>query len=94
MFAGSVFYYCIGPKVRLTILDPGLLHQVLHTTTGNGGHYRKNDYGAEVFEPVLGKNGLVFASNATWSRQRKLVNPMFSHGKLKVGQGCVVLKTS
>ncbi|GAQ88908.1 cytochrome P450 [Klebsormidium nitens] len=90
---GSIFYYCIGPKVRLAILDPALLHQVLHTTTGNGGHYRKNDYGAEVFEPVLGKHGLVFASNAIWSRQRKLVNPMFSHSKLKDMEPFIVSST-
>jgi cytochrome P450 len=83
---GPLFYFALNRDIFLVPTSPSLMREILHGTTGNAGLYRKDPADAEALEPLLGSDGLLFAANERWARHRKVLNPEFHVGKLKVGE--------
>jgi cytochrome P450 len=86
---GSLASFRIGPKHVFLASGPDLIEQVLVT---DAKHYIKH-FGARAFKPVLG-NGLVTSEGAFWLRQRKLIQPAFSKGRVQSYASAVIALTN
>lgn len=76
---GPLFYFCLGPYPRVVIADPALVRQAYAVTANEV--FPKNALFREI--KILG-NGLLTANGPDWTRQRRLINPAFSHKEVKV----------
>lgn len=76
---GTVYLSQIGTHIRVVSTDPSAIKEVLVTKARS---FEKTAFARRLLS-VLG-NGLVFSEGAVWERQRKMINPAFSHTKIKV----------
>ena len=76
---GAVYTYSVGPMIRLAIVDPSLIRQVLIV---NNDCYVKN---AIMRSFKLFGHGLLTAQGELWAHQRRLIKPAFSQSAIKVG---------
>ncbi|GJP39252.1 hypothetical protein CLOM_g23642 [Closterium sp. NIES-68] len=75
---GTVFGFAAGPQPALVLADPDLVQQVL---IGRSGCFQKMPAVQRALSFV--GDGLPFVDGEEWLRQRKAVNPSFSHGAIK-----------
>ncbi|CAI5471181.1 unnamed protein product [Closterium sp. Yama58-4] len=76
---GTVFGFAAGPQPALVLADPDLVQQVL---IGRSGCFHKMPAVQRALSFV--GDGLPFVDGEEWLRQRKVANPSFSHGAIKV----------
>jgi len=86
---GPLSSFRVGPKRIFLATGPDLIEQVLVT---DAKHYIKH-FGARAFKPVLG-NGLVTSEGAFWLRQRKLIQPAFSKGRVQSYASAMIALTN
>ncbi|CAI5470636.1 unnamed protein product [Closterium sp. Yama58-4] len=83
---GTVFGFAAGPQPALVLADPDLVQQVL---IGRSGFFQKMPAVQRALSFV--GDGLPFVDGEEWLRQRKAVNPSFSHGAIKLKDMHMVL---
>jgi hypothetical protein len=76
---GDVYLSQIGTSIRVVLTNPAAIKEVLVT---KAKCFEKTAFARKLLS-VLG-NGLVFSEGAKWERQRRMINPAFSHTKIKV----------
>ena len=78
---GNVCLFGFGPAIRLLIIEPDLLADVL--SRANADNYIKPPIFNTVFTPIIGKENLLVAEGTTHERARRMINPAFYHNNLK-----------
>jgi len=76
---GPLFYFSLGSHPRVVIADPALVRQAYVVSANDV--FPKNALFREI--KILG-DGLLTANGLDWTRQRRLINPAFSHKEVKV----------
>lgn len=82
---GDVAHYRIGIYTGYLLNHPDHFKRVLQDNYHN---YSKQNYNYKMIKPLLGE-GLITADHAKWSKQRKLIQPIF-HGKRIAGFGGII----
>lgn len=72
---GPVFLIGYGPLVRLVVLEPDLLADVL-SRTHLADYTKPKDY-TTVLKPLIGSHNLLMSSGSEHERARKMLNPAF-----------------
>lgn len=78
---GNVFLFGLGPVIRLVLVEPDLIADVLSRT--NAVNYGKPPVFNTVFTPIIGHRNLLVADHHEHERGRRMINPAFHHGSLK-----------
>lgn len=78
-YGGIVVYRGLFNSLRVIIADPKAISHVFST---NSYHYRKSDRVVKVLSQVLG-HGVLLAEGDAHKKQRKMLNPAFSHKHIK-----------
>ena len=76
---GPVVLFHLMSSVRVLVADPALIRAVYVT---HNSSFHKPETFRTLFS-LLG-DGLVTSNGELWERQRRLVNPAFKHGAIKV----------
>ena len=72
---GDLVYFRLGPVRAYVINHPALIHEAL---LDHARHIRKVPRVSRVLAQVDGR-GLIVSEGDVWRRQRRLVQPAFSH---------------
>ncbi|MEX2551680.1 MAG: cytochrome P450 [Actinomycetota bacterium] len=80
---GDVVRYVAGPPGPLRVIAYGIAHPdgVQHVLTAGGDHYSKQDATYTELRELVG-NGLLTSEGETWRRQKRLVQPLFTHKRV------------
>ena len=78
---GSTLLFCFGPSLRLMVLDPDIIADVL--SRQNARFYTKPFITATVFTPIIGWRNLLVLEGREHERARRMINPAFNHQNLK-----------
>ena len=76
---GDVVCYRPAPDIAYLINHPEFVRHIL---VENHRNYSKDTYSIQVFKKVVG-NGLVTSEGETWRQQRRMLQPAFSHARLR-----------
>ncbi len=76
---GDVVCYRPAPDIAYLINHPEFVRHIL---VENNRNYSKDTYSIQVFKKVVG-NGLVTSEGETWRQQRRMLQPAFSHARLR-----------
>ena len=71
-------YLGVSRRSILIVNDPALVREILQDESEV---YPKSDLMAAALEPLIG-NSIFVSSGATWRRQRRMIDPAFSHMRL------------
>jgi cytochrome P450 len=81
---GDVVRYVAGPPGPMRVIAYGIAHPdgVQHVLTASGDHYSKQDATYIELRALVG-NGLLTSEGETWRRQKRLVQPLFTHRRVE-----------
>ena len=72
---GPVFLICYGPLVRLVVLEPDMLADILGRS--HASDYAKPIDFTTVLKPLIGSHNLLLSAGLEHDRARKMLNPAF-----------------
>ncbi|CAF1914247.1 unnamed protein product [Rotaria magnacalcarata] len=72
---GNIFLHGFGPLVRLIVLEPDMLADVLGRS--HAQNYSKTALNSNVFKPIIGTHDLLVSEGIEHERARKMLNPAF-----------------
>ncbi|KAG0335278.1 hypothetical protein BG004_000065 [Podila humilis] len=78
-YGGIVVYRGFFNRMRVLIADPKAIH---HVFSANSYQYRKPDRVVKILSQVIG-HGVLLAEGDAHKKQRKMLNPAFSHKYIK-----------
>ena len=80
---GDVVRFIVGPPGRLRVQLLGLFHPeaVQHVLAGASGEYLKDTPVYREIRTTLG-NGLLTSEGEVWRRQKRLIQPLFTHRRV------------
>jgi cytochrome P450 len=80
---GDVVRYVAGPPGPMRVIAYGIAHPdgVQHVLAGGADHYSKQDATYTELRALVG-NGLLTSEGETWRRQKRLVQPLFTHQRV------------
>jgi cytochrome P450 len=80
---GDVVKYVAGPPGPMRVIAYGVAHPdgVQHILAGGAAHYAKQDAGYREIRALVG-DGLLTSEGETWRRQKRLIQPLFTHSRV------------
>lgn len=80
---GNVVRYLAGPPGRFRVTAYGICHpdDVQHVLAAGANRYAKQDSAYIQLRALVG-NGLLTSEGETWKRQKRLVQPLFTHNRV------------
>lgn len=80
---GDVVKYVAGPPGPMRVIAYGIAHPdgVQHVLAGGAAHYAKQDAAYREIRALVG-DGLLTSEGETWRRQKRLIQPLFTHSRV------------
>jgi cytochrome P450 len=80
---GDVVRYVAGPPGPMRVIAYGIAHPdgVQHVLAGGASHYSKQDAAYVELRGLVG-DGLLTSEGETWRRQKRMVQPLFTHRRV------------
>lgn len=80
---GDVVRYVAGPPGPMRVVAYGIAHPdgIQHVLASGAGNYSKQDAAYNELRALVG-NGLLTSEGETWRRQKRLVQPLFTHSRV------------
>src|SRR5919197_5502221 len=80
---GDVVRYVAGPPGPMRVIAYGIANpdDVQHVLAGGASHYSKQDAGYIELRGLIG-DGLLTSEGETWRRQKRMVQPLFTHKRV------------
>ncbi|HEX2178184.1 MAG TPA: cytochrome P450, partial [Actinomycetota bacterium] len=80
---GDVVKYVAGPPGPMRVVAYGIAHPdgVQHVLAGGAAHYAKQDAAYREIRALVG-NGLLTSEGETWRRQKRFIQPLFTHSRV------------
>ncbi len=80
---GDVVRYVAGPPGRMRVVAYGIAHPdgIKHVLASGSANYSKQDAAYNELRALVG-NGLLTSEGETWVRQKRLVQPLFTHARV------------
>lgn len=80
---GDVVRYVAGPPGPMRVIAYGIAHPdgVQHVLAGGANHYAKQDAAYREIRALVG-DGLLTSEGEIWKRQKRLIQPLFTHSRV------------